>query len=404
MSIKPSGLFLHNLGNRGLSLAIALACVGNLWCVGNAAAAGHDSQAADPVAFSFAFFGCNRLDKEGVDATQSDSTANVAQLRQSFKDIAKSPRLPNYLFLAGDIVKAKEPGTKKLAKQLSAWVELATDTKKNPLIAKKVPIVTFTGNHELLVNQDEGDCKYAQCPNPPAYAYWQQFMGSNPANFIIGNNGPAPDDKGGSDGLLDDESRLTYSFRSGDVMFVILNTDTQIDKDTIGDVPLNWLKQQLIDGQNDADIHHIFVMGHKPLQSGDSMVSDDTGDRTIRTEDAAAFYSLLNNPMGDGTPTKVRAFLAAHAHEWSYAPKLTVAGVTGDVPQIVAGNGGSPPNSAWKGKNAYFGYTLIEITQSGAVTAKSYGRPIDKPYYNQKTGKATLRENYILYTPAKQYF
>jgi len=384
---------------RGLVQRIALTFAASLCCVSDAVAApGHASQTADPVAFSFAFFGCNRLDKEGVKATQSASTANVTQLRRSFQDIAGLPQLPSYLFLAGDIVKAKAPGTDVLAKQLSAWVSLATDPKQNPLIKKKVPIVAFTGNHELLINQKDGNnCTYAQCPNPPAYSYWQKFMGDNQTKFIFGSNGPK---QGGDDALLDDESRLSYSFRSKNVLFVILNTDTQIDKVTIGDVPLHWLKEQLKSAQADTSVNHIFVMGHKPLQTEEHPSSDDTGNETIRTKQAQAFYSLLNNPAGDGSPSKVRAFLAAHAHEWSYAPKLTVGGSTGTVPQIVAGNGGSQPSKSWTGSQAYFGYTLVEITRSGIVTAKSYGRPIGNPYYDQNAGTTTLRKTYTVYTPA----
>lgn len=350
----------------------------------------------DPVVFSFAFFGCNRLDGKGAEATDSTSTANVAQLLQSFKDIAAQPKLPNYLFLAGDIVKAKKPGTDVLEKQLSAWIALAADPKKNPLIKKKVPIVAFTGNHELLVNQEDGDCKYAQCPNPPAYSYWPDIMSQNPAhyNFIAGDNGPK---KGGADGLLQDENKLSYTVRKQDVLFVILNTDTQIDHDTIGDVPLDWLKQQLQKAQQDKGIHHVFVMGHKPLQSSDK--PSDPGNRTIRPEQAESFYALLNDPAGDGSPSKVRAFLAAHAHEWSYTPKMTLGQFTGAVPQIVAGNGGSEPTQSWTGSEAYFGYTLVEISRKGAVTAKSYGRPIKDPYYDQKVGKTSLQGSYTLYTP-----
>jgi len=400
MKIKITDHSPRSLDKRGLTLIIALFCAASLFCAGNVAASpGSDSQSADPVAFSFVFFGCNRMDKDGVEATQSRSTANVAQLRQSFQDIADSPRLPSYVFLGGDIVKAKKPGTKVLSKQLSAWVELVSDPRQNPLLEKKVRLVAFTGNHELLINQEDGDnCKYEQCPNPPAYSYWQEFMGKKPAKFIFGKNGPQP---GGKDGLLDDESKLSYSFRSKDVAFIILNTDTQIDKDTIGDVPLHWLKKQLKSAQQDTGIHHIFVMGHKPLQSSESSGSDPTGNRTIRTEQAEAFYTLLNDPAGDGSPSKVRAYLAAHAHEWSYAPKLTVGNLIGAVPQIIAGNGGSPPSSSWTGDKAYFGYTLMEITRDGAVTATSYGRPIGDPYYDQKAGKTTLRESHVLYTPAQ---
>jgi len=400
MKDKYIGYFRRNLTKRCLPVLFALVCAVNLLGVNDAVSETQlASQAGNPVIFSFAFFGCNRLDKAGAKATESASTANVAQLRQSFQDIADSARLPNYVFLGGDIVKAKKPGKKKLSRQLRAWVALVNDPGQNPLLKKNVPLVAFTGNHELLINQKDGDnCQYAQCPNPPAYRYWQKYMGQKSFKFILGKNGPKP---GGKDGLLGNERKLSYSFRSKDVKFVILNTDTRIDKDTIGDVPLHWLQKQLRSAQRDNSIHHVFVMGHKPLQSAKNASSDPSGNRTIRAQQAEAFYTMLNDPAGDGSPSKVRVYLAAHAHEWNYTPKLTVGKLSGNVAQIIAGNGGSPPNSAWTGKNAYFGYTLVEISQSGTVTAKSYGRPINTPYYDQKVGVATLRESEVLYAPAQ---
>lgn len=380
--------FKHSM----LAALVGLSCL-----YGNAAVA--NPGADDTAVYSFAFFGCNRLNKEGVDATGFTSTANEAQLLQSFRDIAAQPALPRLLFLAGDIVKGKKPGTKTLAKQLDAWVELAADPQKNPLVAKGVPIVAFTGNHELLVNKEDSDvCKYWQCPNPPAYGYWQEFMENNPAgyDFIAGHNGPK---KGGADGLLVDETRLSYSFRNEDVLFVVLNTDTMIDSYTIGDVPMHWLGKQLRKAQKDKAIRHVFVMGHKPLQNAAAGDHDDPGNPAIRPEQAEALYRLLNDPAGDGSATKVRAYLAAHAHEWSFAPALAFGDYTGKVPQVVAGNGGSPPESTWRGKDAYFGYTIVEILRDGRIATKSYGRPINDPYFEQKDGATTLRAMQELFLP-----
>ncbi|MDX8400316.1 MAG: hypothetical protein R8K20_08730 [Gallionellaceae bacterium] len=226
-------VILLKQGKHGISLLIAIICAISFSHV-NDALAKSNKAAASSVYYSFVFFGCNRLDKEGAKATESESTANVAQLRQSFQDIANLSTMPRYVFLGGDIVKAKKPGTKVLSKQLNAWVELVNDPQQNPLLNTKVRLVALTGNHELLINQEDGDnCKYAQCPNPPAYTFWQKFMGKKSNNFIVGKNGPK---KGGKDGLLDNESKLSYSFRNKDMKFIILNTDTQIDKDTIGDV------------------------------------------------------------------------------------------------------------------------------------------------------------------------
>ena len=55
-------------GQRRIVLAICLLCM-----LVSTATFG----AGDPVAFSFVFVGCNRLDKTGADATGSTSTANA---------------------------------------------------------------------------------------------------------------------------------------------------------------------------------------------------------------------------------------------------------------------------------------------------------------------------------------
>ena len=326
--------------------------------------------ADDPVVFSFAFFGCNRLDKAGVNATGLASTANAAQLLQDFKDVSDLKPSPQYLILAGDIVKGKKNGTKTLKKQLDAWVALV-DKQLNP----KTTLVVFTGNHELLTTATIAG-KEVEVPNQPAYPYWQKNM--HP--YIAGMDGPP---QGGPDQLLNDEARLSYTFQSGPYFFMVLNTDTQIDQTTSGDVPLNWIEAKLGAAQADPSVQHIFVMGHKPIAVPGKSIDD--GASNIRRGQGQAFYALLNKPGAGGAASKVRAYLGAHAHLWNYQPKLSAPGFTGNVPQIIAGNGGSPPDKSWRDSDGYFGYTLVAVTQSGKVTAQSFGRAIPTPdYFAQK--------------------
>lgn len=324
----------------------------------------------DRVVFSFAFVGCNRLDKAGVAGTGSASTANEAQLLQTFKDVGSTNPAPNYLILAGDVVKAKKDGTKTLKRQLEAWTQLVQGAPKST-----AQLVVFTGNHELLKSaSDEDD---TEVPNRPAYAYWQAHM----KPFILGQDGPR---KGGPDRLVNDERGLSYTFRKDGVLFVVLNTDTQIDKATIGDVPLEWVTKKLAEAQSDPTIEHIFVMGHKPVAVPGK--TPDSGESNIRQSEGRAFYALLNapNPAHQTAPTKVRAYLAAHAHEWNYQADLSPVFGTGTVPQIIAGNGGSPPESKWVQAQGYFGYTLISIWRSGKVSAQSFGRAIPATYFAQE--------------------
>lgn len=353
------------------------------------------AQASDTVAYSFVFLGCNRLDAKATRETRSKSSANVIQLQQDFAEIAALKPSPRIVFFAGDIVNGLKAGTRDLQKQLPRWVDLVTTN--NPLDLNVTRLVAFTGNHELLKKV----ARKTEVPNQPAWAYWLSVM-SPPSSkagsydFIAGSNGPtaaAPN----SDRLLNDESRFSYTFRGGAILFVILNTDTQVDATSEGTVPLQWLAAQLRGAQNDPAIQHVFVMGHKPI------VSPDTEDGSIRADQATDLYALLNDPGGDGSTGKVRAYMSAHAHEWKYSPSLAMKdGNAGKVPQIVAGNGGSPPDKNWRGDNAYFGYTLISVMQSGAITAQSLGRKIPAPYYAQVATPTTARATHlILQAPAR---
>lgn len=340
--------------------------------------------APDPVVLSFAFVGCNRLDGNGVKSTGIKSSANEAQLLRTFKDVAALRPAPQLLILAGDVVKAKKPGTKVLGKQLEAWRKLVQGR-----LPSSTQLVAFTGNHELLMDAPDGSD--TEVPNPPAYAYWSGAMQA----FGAGSDGPPA---GGDDGLLNDESRLSYTFRSGGTLFIVLDTDSQIDATTIGNVPLNWLAAKLAAAQQDGSVQHVFVMGHKPIVAPDKAA--DSGASNIRSAQGPAFYQLLNRGGPGTAPTKVRAYLAAHAHLWHYSSQLPLGSGSGTVPQIIAGNGGSPPETGWAASGNAFGYTLVSVTAAGRVTAQAYGRPIPSPYSLQdKAAKARPSGDLLVLKP-----
>jgi len=416
--------------------ALMMACLnGCAWAGAEAA----DAVNADPVDFSFVFFGCNRLDSDEAGGAAIPSTANAAQLKQDLLDIAALQPRPQYLFLAGDVVlglpkfKADEkPDDKKAVKdlsdQLAQWRLLLDQWGKEPAIhdlLKDTKLVVFTGNHELLKKVPDpfvfkgGKNETVEVPNPPAYGFWQdQIIGQWEKAawpvFIVGNDGPGKgDDKLApyrNDHLLDSEKRLSYTLTlqspaQKKYFFVILNTDSLVDDHTLGDIPLQWASEKLAAAQKDADIHDIFVMGHKPI-----IAPADTDDpavaKSINAYQAEDLYALLNNPglvpPADGKPpaSKVRAYLAAHSHQWNYQSALAFDSIkNGTVPQVVAGNGGSPPEKGWQ-TNGYFGFTLVSVTVGGTVNLKSYGRPIPAPY-NQQTGiqPAGLIVSEDIYTP-----
>lgn len=330
-------------------------------------AAAAAATAADPIVFSFAFVGCNRVDRP--ERKLSPSTANAAQLLQTLTDVGNLKPLPKYLFLAGDIVIGEQDGTTALATQLDAWKQLVSKKLKS-----EIKLVVFTGNHELLKSTETppGSRNFVETPNRPAYAYWQNNM----KPYINGKDGPAA---GGADKLLENEQGLSYTFTAADVGFIVLNTDTAIKDDVAGNIPLSWFADRLGAVQKDDKVKHIFVMGHKPVTS-------------IQSEQAWPFYGLLGKAQA--APSKVRAYLTAHDHIWRYSQSLTGPdGVPGTVPQIIAGNAGSKLPD-------YFGFTVVSIKRSGTVTAQSYGRPVPSFYADPKDKTAaTLRQEITLYTP-----
>lgn len=370
---------------RVLGVFSAILLLSSTPLLATAATAASASVDNDPVMFSFAFVGCNRVGWDTISMMNSPSTANTAQLLQTFTDIGKLKPVPKYLFLAGDIVLGEKTGIEVLGAQVTAWKALV---EKNQLLTK-TKLVVFTGNHEMLqsIETPAGSGNYIETPNPPAYQFWQNSM----KKYIYGKNGPA---KGGADNLLDDEQGLSYTFKAGDNLFMVLNTDTEINLNTAGNIPLNWITAKLGAAQKDPGVKNIFVMGHKPIAT-------PGGSSNIQADQAGPFYALLNQAATDGKGSKVRAYLAAHLHSWAYDENLTAQGMPGTVPQIVAGNAGSPPDTSWQ-TSGYFGFTVVSVKQSGAVIAQSYGRPIPNPYYLQTPAPvpATVQgDAYRLFSP-----
>ncbi|GMU57439.1 MAG: hypothetical protein AMXMBFR33_65850 [Candidatus Xenobia bacterium] len=326
------------------------------------------AQSQDPTAFSFVFFGCNRLGSSEV-TSANPSTANLGQLEQDMTDILSLPHHPGWLFFLGDLVLNEEPGSAPLQSQLSAWVSVY---QAGPLATSDVQLCPITGNHEILVQT--GKTEATELPNPATLPVWLSLM----APYIRGSNGPttaAPN----PDGLTYDQSQLSYTFQEGPVAFMMLNTDTFIDATTNSDIPLNWITDQLQALQADSSVEHIFVMGHRPI------TSPDEGNLGIRPQEAPQFKKLLED-----TP-KVRAYLCAHAHLWE-SSKL------GKLPQIISGNAGSPLEHKYKKKkHANYGFTQVHIHKSGKVHVEAYGRPVPNPYAAPPPQpKATLREKFKL--------
>lgn len=311
----------------------------------------------DPVEFSFAFLGCNRVNSSDVKGVNSPSSANVGQLVQDFTEIPLLQPQPSYVFFCGDLVMNEAAGTATLTEQLQGWKALFAGT---PLASSGVKLVPLVGNHEMVVKTHAGEI-----PNPPTGPVWTTEM----APWIYGSDGPttAPPNP---DGVQRDESRLSYSFRDGSRVFLVVNTDTYVggnQPSDSGHVPLAWLQDRVAAATADPAVTDVYVFGHRPVDS------PDPGNPGIVANEALRFYGIL------AASPKVRGYFCAHAHLWQQ-------GVPGTAPagsrlqEVISGNGGSEAVKSFAKHNGFYGYTVIGDTQAGRTVLQAFGRPIPEPY------------------------
>ena len=366
--------------------------------------------APETIDFSFVFVGCNRVGWHPHQHTPS--TANVPQLKQTLADLAKLQQTaglaapPRFLFLLGDLVRNEQDDQgRTLQRQLSAWQTLweglpsTTNMKTQPVL--------LPGNHELLasVKGPGGRGQFYEVPSPSSYDIWLNWLSKNAYDGNAGN-GPTPETDP-QDKLAGDNSRLTYSF-STDLAngqrahFVLINTDTLSTSRTNegscvqhptfdtkpmpGWIPAHWVDADLKRANADQKTDMIFALGHKPIQP--SFGGDRNGrDNILNCGDFPLADQLLESFQAND---KLVGYLASHIHEWNHLELGSEA--AGLVPQIVAGNGGSP-----LGGGDIFGFTLVKVFTNGKVTATSYGRPAPHPYDSPNAGgPATPRETVVL--------
>jgi hypothetical protein len=344
---------------RALSVLGALAgAVAALSCSNSSAPNGPDPNA---VAFSFAVFGCNRV--AAADTLGNPSTANVPQLNQSFADIAALSPRPKFLFFVGDEVLGYAADTNLLAKQLTAWRALY---EASPLATAGVELVAIPGNHEV-----EGANHLA---NAALERTWLRVM----APYVSrGGNGPAA---GGPDNLQTDQSHLSYSFDFQDAHFLALDSDPT-GKDF--HVPASWVQSDVAAAKS-RGVKHIFAFAHKPAYPYPTVATDGLSQDTASRN---AFWAALQSGQAE-------AMFSAHNHVF-YRSQPT----NGKTWMVIAGGGGSSleptidPSIPTTG--AYFGFTLVSVTNSGRVIARTYGRPVPAGGYTSSTGvtPATLRDS-----------
>lgn len=338
------------------AFAVALPCI--VYACSNS---NSNSPTLDPngVAYSFVTLGCNRV--AAGDTLGNASTANVAQLNQTFADVAALSPRPKFLFFTGDMVLGYTNDSTNLDKELKAWVGL---WQASPAARAGVELVAVPGNHET-----ENVSKVA---TSPAERTWLRDL----APYILrGGNGPVA----GVDGYTTDQSKLTYSFDYQDAHFITVSTDG-VGKDW--HVPTTWVTSDLAAAKMKGS-KHIFVFGHKPAYAYPTVPTDGLAfDQTSRD----VFWNTL-------VANKVEAMFSAHNHVYYRAQPPA-----GKTWQIIAGNGGTALDATLDTSipttGKYFGFTLVQVLNSGKVVLKSYGRDVPTAGYTAAvTGTTTVRDS-----------
>ncbi len=108
---------------------------------------------SDSVLLSFAFVGCNRIDRKDTAnwAATDSSSANLNVLKRVMHEVMELDRQPDLFFFLGDIVLA-ETNLLRLNNELDHWVKLYNDTAQTgPMSATpSIEVVAVPGNHEML--------------------------------------------------------------------------------------------------------------------------------------------------------------------------------------------------------------------------------------------------------------
>jgi hypothetical protein len=398
---------------RGLllgALALLAAC-------GVSGGFGQSERVADSgdVLLSFVYVGCNRVGwSEEVDPATGakvplpPSTANKPQLLQTFRDVANElDPAPAYLFLCGDIVRNEQARGGTLEQQLADWQVLW----RGGALAEdgSTVLVPFPGNHEVLKSVEYAPDTYYEVPNRAAYATWLSWLNTH-GHFPTTGNGPAA---GGADLLVDDNGKLSYSFRASmsggrQAHFVVLNTDSHssfacddpacyqppqrdvpfggktvqgtMHQAVPGWIALDWATKDVAAAVADPAVDAVFVLGHKPLLNrGQSPGVLSTGRDTVFNGGdhklANGLFEALQRAQVAG---KFGGYLCAHQHLWDAFPMQGEQGPA--LWQVIAGNGGTELD-----KGDEFGFTYVQIHQSGKITATAYGRKVPASYYYAPT-------------------
>ena len=347
-----------------------------------------DMYRADPAILTFSTVGDSRQDPKHPDPTTlpvSGQDANWLQSTKAWSRIMRSVQHQNsdFLFFNGDMImgygNADVPADTSSVdaivgsdlvqtyKQYAFWRGMVANLMETGTYVVPVP-----GNHEV---QCKACGKKAQQVNENA---WRANMG----DLILDNTrlqdmfGQAPSfenvsNNGAVDGLVTDQSQLSYSFDFRGSHFVVINTDP-VGNDA--HAPVNWLSNDLAAAQS-RGMKHIFVFGHKPAFTyyfGADPAAPNPDHPAGLDNDVASRDAFWNVIEQYGA-----TYFCGHEHIFHISQPWKAKG--GKAWQVLVGSGGSPfeaiPTDATLNPRTDrdYAWATVSVLRSGKVLIKVYG-------------------------------
>lgn len=339
------------------------------------------SVVTDPVVLKFSTVGDSRQDPKEADVTTKPLSAQDKIWLQNSKAWSRIMRgiedqKSKLLFFNGDMIMGY--GLAGPAKSASVDDVVGSDLMAfyrqygfwrgmvAPLMEAGTYVIPVPGNHEV---QSKAMGKKAQPENEAAWRAnmgdliidtdrFKNIVGFEPTNINVQNNATL-------DGLVSDQSKLSYSFDIADSHFSIINTDP-VGRDN--SAPTAWLEKDM----ENAKAHgakHYFVFGHKPAYTYQYLVKEPSNPEAVGLDKIVALRDEFWNVIEHFGAT----YFCGHEHEFNMMQPRGAAW------QVMVGSGGSPwdaqPGEITKypETDRAYAWATVSVLQSGKVSVDVYG-------------------------------
>jgi hypothetical protein len=238
-----------------------------------------------------------------------------------------------------------------------------------PMMETGTYVFPVAGNHET---ECKACGKLAKIENENAWAAnmgdlvidttrFAAILGATPQNVSFG-----PAAGAGPDGLVTDQSKLSYSFDFKGIHFAVINTDPVGAE---SHAPTQWLAADLAAAAGRGVRRH-FVFGHKPAYTYAYLANGPTAPAGL---DAAPGTTAARDAFWSVIETYGATYFCGHEHVYNISRPL------GGAYQVIVGGGGSPfdAKSTDATRNPAtdreYSWVTVRVHQDGGVDLLGYG-------------------------------